>query len=662
MLRLTCLLIVFMVVKYSGTHAQTKKEGLIDSIESLIRVSGGSASQHLDLAEQYSDIDSASAMVNARRGLGIAAKNRDGYGIARGNFTLGNLLLDYNRPIIAEKYYRAADSILADLIRADSSYRNLRLWVRNNFNTNVALSYRGLNKDIEYMEKIIPVAETIGSYDILAKANSNLAIDFYNTGQYRKAYEYFLKSGPQHKKLRDFSTLVEDRLVFSSCLIQMDSLDRAIVVLDRVKAIIDSLQNPVTLQIYHTILGEYHSVSGDFEQALSNLMIAERLLNNNELIRNNLQLYMDIMQAYGRSGDFSNAIKYAKVSLELTKENQNKVLEAEVYKELSQYEARVGDVQKAFDFLMNYVSIYDSVNVAERENEVNRLEAHYQSERKERQILELQNENNEVALLLARKRSQNYLLLLASLGFLCLAGFAFLGYRNSKKGNQLKANEIERLKYEQEAKVSNAMLEGQENERKRIAIDLHDGLAGRLSATRIKLERLSQDSEGAMNMRVFQEAAVSIDNSLSELRSIARNLMPETLFRYGLKNAIEDYCSSMSRGNGNLRFILQFYDCEVDIPRNILLTIYRIMQELINNAVKHSGATELLVQFLLENEKADITVEDNGVGFVSEDIEMQDGMGLKNLKTRVAYLNGEIDLESNPGEGTTVHIVIDTKA
>ena len=132
-----------------------------------------------------------------------------------------------------------------------------------------------------------------------------------------------------------------------------------------------------------------------------------------------------------------------------------------------------------------------------------------------------------------QKRSQNYLLLLASMGFLCLAGFAYLGYRNLKKRDQLKANEIERLKYEQDAKISLAMLEGQENERKRIAIDLHDGLAGRLSATRIKLENLRQYSNDPKNGKEFKEAASNIDDSLSELRSIARNLMPETLFRYG---------------------------------------------------------------------------------------------------------------------------------
>ena len=441
----------------------------------------------------------------------------------------------------------------------------------------------------------------------------------------------------------------------------MDSFDQALWVLNDVKAIIDDLDDPVKLQIYHTIMGEYQADIQNLSDALFHFKKAEKLLERNELIRNNLQLYMDMMQVYHQLEDYENALTYAHIALALTQKNKNKILEAEIYKDLAKYQAKMGNHQSASESLLKYAHIADSINIAEREKEATRLEAHYQSERKERQILQLQNENNQVALLLVQKRSQIYLLLLASLGLLCLAGFTYLGYRNFRKRDQLKTNEIERLHYEQEARVSNAMLEGQENERKRIAIDLHDGLAGRLSATRIKLEKLGRYGMEEESNQVIQEAALNIDESLSELRTIARNLMPETLFRYGLKNAIEDYCSSISSGHEELKFILQFYHTALEIPANMLLTIYRIMQELINNAVKHAKATEVLVQFLFENGKADITVEDNGVGFSPSDTEISDGMGLKNLRTRVAYLNGQIDFESHPGEGTTVHIVIDTK-
>ena len=138
------------------------------------------------------------------------------------------------------------------------------------------------------------------------------------------------------------------------------------------------------------------------------------------------------------------------------------------------------------------------------------------------------------------------------------------------------------------------------------------------------------------------------------------NLMPETLTKYGLKTAIEDYCSSIGSGLDDVKFILQFYDSEERLPPKTELTIYRIIQELINNAIKHSKASEVLVQYLVEDNKLNITVEDNGKGFYADAIDRKEtGMGLNNLKTRVAYLNGEIDFDSNPNEGTNVNILID---
>jgi signal transduction histidine kinase len=262
-----------------------------------------------------------------------------------------------------------------------------------------------------------------------------------------------------------------------------------------------------------------------------------------------------------------------------------------------------------------------------------------------------------VDLQLARKKSQNYLLLFTSLGLLLTTGIVYLGYRNFKKKDELKAIEINQLKYEQEAKVINAMLEGQENERNRIAIDLHDGLAGRLSASRMHMEKLLKNKD-LKNKTALTDIANNLDNSLSELRNIARNLMPETLFKYGLKNAVEDYCASISQGRTDIKFVLLFYDSETTLSKNRFLTIYRIIQELINNAVKHAQATEVLVQYMVDKQKINITVEDNGIGFTNELSKDKGGMGLTNLKTRIAYLNGEIEFDSIPNEGTTVHIVI----
>lgn len=651
-----------LVLFYVNGFSQDKMETKIDSISKLLT----SAENYTDkvhlyyqLSELNINIDSTKAKEYVVQGLALAEKEKDSFLIAKGRFTYAGIYFDYNKRTKAKEYYEAADAILSRLIKTDSSEHVLKLWVRSNFNIGVVVSYEGNFEQIKYLEKITPVAEKIKFYDILSTANTNLAIDFYNATQYKKAHEYFLKSESQYQKSMNYDNYTIDRLIFTSCLLEMDSLTAADRELSKLAVIIDTVSKINIKQLYYNIQGQYNHQSGKYQEALNNYKIAEQILKDNLIVTNDLQLYMDFMKTYGEMGDFEKAISYAERSLELAAKVKNNVLVAEIYKALSTYKRKMGRLGQAYEALLNYVTISDSLNIAELEKEVNRLESKYQSEKKEREILQLKNNNNDVALLLANKKSQNYFLVSATLALLGLVVFSFFGYRSYKKSDQVKTAEINRLKYEHESKVFNAMLDGQENERKRLAIDLHDGLAGRLSATRIKLEKLANKSNNSKTKQDFTEAAGYIDNSLTELRGIAMNLMPETLFKYGLKSAIEDYCSSIGSGLDDVKFILQFYESEKVLSSNVALTIYRIIQELINNAVKHSKATEVLVQYLIENDRINITVEDNGKGFAMQHLQENRGMGLNNLRTRVAYLNGEIDFDSSPNEGTNVHIVID---
>lgn len=629
----------------------------IDSLKRILDKHPDTIEAYYALATGYTEIDSTLAFRSAKRGLERAESESDLFLIGKGKFTLASLYLDYNKPLKAEHYYRAADTVLTKLIQRDSSAVNLKLWVRANFNIGVALSYQGISADIEYLEKITPIAEKIGFHRILAVANSNLGINFYNLRQFQKAYKYFKTSGLQYEKIKDYDTFLEDRFIFVSCLVDMDSLQTAKTVLDKIGKIMDTVDQVPKKQTYHLILGQYNYGIKDYEQAIANFQKAEVLLKSNQVVRNGLQLQLEFMKTYAAIDNYEKASEYATKAMELALLNKNSMIEAEINRELSSFQYNLGKKEKAYQSLRRYVTISDSLNLAELEKEVNRLETKYQSEKKEREILQLTNANNQVELLLTKKKSQNYLLLLVSLSLLFLTLVAFLGYRNFKKQDRLKANALEKLKLEQESQTYNAILEGQEKERQRLAADLHDGLAGRLSALKINLEKLAKKADSKKNEQSFRGVAKHIDAALFELRSIARNLMPETLFRYGLEDAIKDYCASLNYGRNNLEFILQFYDGEQRLPQTTYLTLYRIIQELINNAVKHAEATEILVQYVVDGDKVNITVEDNGTGFKNDRQETK-GMGLHNLKTRVAYLNGTIDFDSIEGEGTNVHIEI----
>ncbi len=220
---------------------------------------------------------------------------------------------------------------------------------------------------------------------------------------------------------------------------------------------------------------------------------------------------------------------------------------------------------------------------------------------------------------------------------------------------------IAELETEKQLLATQSLLEGQEDERSRIAKDLHDGLGGLLSGVKLQL--------GAMkgnlilteeNGIAFNRVLNNLEESIAEMRRVAHNMMPETLLRFGLPQALEDYSSSLSHQQA---FTIQceFRGMEKRLDSSTEVVVYRIVQELINNAVKHSGASAILVQIMRhDEERLNITVEDNGKGFDPK-FTGSDTAGLRNISSRVKYLNGKMDIQSEPGNGTSVYIECEIK-
>ena len=200
------------------------------------------------------------------------------------------------------------------------------------------------------------------------------------------------------------------------------------------------------------------------------------------------------------------------------------------------------------------------------------------------------------------------------------------------------------------------MLKGQEEERSRLAKDLHDGLGGMLSGVKLSFvnmkENLIMDAESVTS---FEKSILQLDNTIAELRKVAHNLMPEALVKFGLKNAILDFCNSMQLSS-KTKIIFEQLGTERLLSNTADLYIYRIVQELINNAIKHADADQILVQLTKTNDKVLLTVEDDGKGFNTELIRSAKGIGLKNIQQRVDYLKGKIDIASQAAEGTSVNI------
>ena len=219
----------------------------------------------------------------------------------------------------------------------------------------------------------------------------------------------------------------------------------------------------------------------------------------------------------------------------------------------------------------------------------------------------------------------------------------------AEKNEEIKNQRIRDLEKNQKINSMRAMVEGQEAERLRIARDLHDSLGGLLSSVKMHFAGLKgSDNES------FSKVDSLIDDSCNELRRVAHNMMPDALIKFGLVNALEDLAGKLE-ADGKLSINIQGIGMNYRLERSTEIAIYRIIQELLSNVIKHAGASEVLVQLAQHGHQLNIIVEDDGSG-IAHGRKKVNGMGLKNVESRVSYLNGRIEYDSSDKSGTTVTI------
>jgi signal transduction histidine kinase len=231
---------------------------------------------------------------------------------------------------------------------------------------------------------------------------------------------------------------------------------------------------------------------------------------------------------------------------------------------------------------------------------------------------------------------------------------SFAAYKNYNHKQQIKLHQS--LLNEQD-KATKSVIEAEERERKRMATDLHDGLGQLLTAVKYNLSGLENKMSLQQEDKLCYEKVLSlIDESCKEVRNVSHNIMPNALIKLGLGDAVKDFKEKIE--NKKLRVTLDTHGLNDRIETNVEIVVYRIIQECVNNSIKHSKANKLDIALINDNEGLHITVEDNGIGFNKNAIEDYKGIGLRNIKTRVDYLKGELEIDTKLGKGTLVAITI----
>ena len=324
---------------------------------------------------------------------------------------------------------------------------------------------------------------------------------------------------------------------------------------------------------------------------------------------------------------------------------------AEVYKQL-------GNFTKAFAYKDSVGLIKDSLYQADNVAQIAFRTARYNYEKKQHEVEQLEADKQLQQLSIDRQHTLNYILIGGALVLLILS---LLTYRNYKQKQKLQQQRINKLETQQQLTATEAVLKGEEQERTRLAKDLHDGLGGMLSG--IKFSMNSMKGNMIMtpdNAQAFERSMDMLDSSIKEMRRVAHNMMPEALVKFGLDTALKDFCNDINQ-SGALKVNYQSIGLDAAaIDQITAITIYRIVQELINNTMKHAAASTAIVQVTKSDGQLSVTVEDDGKGFDTAVLQNVRGIGWTNIQSRVDFLKGKLDVQSATGRGTSVHIEFNT--
>ncbi len=305
-----------------------------------------------------------------------------------------------------------------------------------------------------------------------------------------------------------------------------------------------------------------------------------------------------------------------------------------------------GDYARAYRHQFAYSHVNDSFRNKEVMSNVQQLEVKYRTSEKDRELLKnkLYMEHQEQSL-----HHKNTIITLSVGLVLLLVLMVLFGYNRFRQKQKL-------LIRDEEIREMRALIQGEERERIRLAQDLHDGIGGMLAAVNMNMQ-VARKADFAHKQELLGIMQM-IEDTTEEVRKTSHNLMPSALLRENLKEALQHYCDNIS-SNGALAIELNTYGNLEQMQPTYITLLFRIVQELIQNVIRHAAASHVVVFLERTGDHISLLVEDNGKGFDAG--QKTYGFGLENLSFRVKTLGGTLDIRSEPGVGTSVTVAFEWK-
>ncbi len=647
------LYILMLSMLYAGQSKANELDSLLNTLKQQKKEDTNKVKTFIQLIDYYSDnyFDSSLYYIKAAEKLTKKLNTTDF------DFTLNTAYAEY---YYNQNNYQSTISYLQKCKQIATKQNDKLLLSKVLNNLSATYSHFGQHRlAIEYgltaLNSAIELNDTIN----LSNRYATVCRIYHDLRDYPKSIEYGkmgIKYGERYKHAN--GTIISYNNVASSYsgLFMLDSSKYY-----QLQALHLALKNNNVFYIYASLInlsmndfrtGKLSTIKS-YSQQLNDLINDYDLKNDKSILAHQTIVNSLEFLAENKINDakteLEKGIDYAKV------EGNNDAL-LNVYEMLSKIEYLRHNISDAEKYYFKADSIRQTIYASELNNFTLDLNTKYETQKKQNEIVKQKHE-------IKNQKIWIVILIVSTIILITLSFFIFRYFKQKntilEKERIIQQQQIYELEKEKQLQATEAILKGQEEERSRIAKDLHDGLGGLLSGVKYSLNNMKENVIlSADNAASFARNIDMLDTGIQELRRIAHSMMPENLVKFGLDTALKDYCDAITKTNV-LRINYSSFQMEnfkADSSESVI--VYRVIQELINNTIKHANASELLVQLSKDGNTLYITVEDNGKGFDTADIQHFKGAGWTNIHNRINYLKGKIDVQSSAAEGTSVNIEI----
>jgi two-component system, NarL family, sensor kinase len=591
-----------------------------------------------DLFVQYREYDSAKAMEYANKAIELSKKSE---------FKKGESLLLLNKGVFLN--LSGENDEAAKLISQSLDIRTaIKDFAGQGYSLralgNIEYDRNDYTKALEFYLAAAPKFEK--AKDLKGLSGNYIWIgNVFNEGlhQFDKAAEYFNKSLVLAVQLKDSSLISYNYNNLGQAYYFAKNYKQALYYYTLSKGIKESLEDERGLGSAYGNISSVYFDTEQYDSALvfNNLAFAIRQKQNDK--KGMATSYANVANIYLKQKKYPAALKNYEDAIKLGQEIDFKEPIIESYNGLSNYYELTGNATEALRYFKKYKTANDSIFNSDISNQLSTLQTKYETTKKQQLIEEQKFE-------LTKKQYWIY----GSIGLLFLMSLLGYSYYKRNKLKQEKRLQIEVMK--QQDIATKAIISAEENERKRIAAELHDGVGQMMSAAKMNLSAIESEIifKDQAQKNSFDKVIGMVDESCKEVRSVSHQMMPNALLKSGLATAVKEFIDKIDSRIIKINLYAEGLNERLD--SDVETVLYRVIQECVNNVIKHSGANNLDISLIKDADGIAVTVEDNGRGFDAKDKQKFEGIGLKNISSRVMFLKGTVDFDSSPGKGTLVAI------